>query len=126
MPALLLAFLMAVTMATANVAGFALRAQGLDQRLRSAEVAGVPAARLAAADALAHRWNAEAAVLEAARAQLSAAAGGLTGGLPADVVAGVANLSDAISRAERLGFGTASADAALVAADVYLARPYPD
>lgn len=211
MPALLLAFLMAVTMATANVAGFALRAQGLDQRLRSAEAAGVPAASLAearrelaaerarrtglvpyavvsgaafgdpfagpeasagaayrtalgaarqraaaalarrddaggpndggetgrvvllaaaarpaGADALAHRWNAEAAVLETARAQLSAASGGLTGGLPADVVAGVANLSDAISRAERLGFGTASADAALVAADVYLARPYPD
>jgi len=181
MPALLLAFLMAVTMATANVAGFALRAQGLDQRLRSAEAAGVPAASLAearrelaaerarrtglvpyavvsgaafgdpfagpeasagaayrtalgaarqraaaalarrddaggpndggetgrvvllaaaarpaGADALAHRWNAEAAVLETARAQLSAAAGGLTGGLPADVVAGVANLSDAV------------------------------
>jgi lipoprotein-anchoring transpeptidase ErfK/SrfK len=211
MPALFLAFLLAVTAATANVAGFALRAQALDQRWQAAEAAGVPAAslaearrelaaeearragpvpyavvsgaayadpfggpessadaayrsalgaarqraaaalarrddaggpndgglavrvvRLAAAsrpddaDALARRWNAEAAALEAARSQLAADAGGLTGGLPADVVAGSSGLSDLVSRAGQGGIDTASADAALVAADLYLARPYPD
>src|SRR5215472_11255550 len=210
MPALLLAFLLAVTAATANAAVFALRARDLDQRWQAAQAAGVPAASLAEArrelaaeearraglvpyavvsgaaladpfaapeasadaayrtalvaarqraaaalarrddaggpndagqagrivelaraarpveaGALARRWNAEAAVLEAAREQLSAQAGGLTNGLPADVVAGTAGLSDAISRAEQAGMGTASADAALVRADVYLARPYP-
>ena len=210
MPTLLLAFLLAVTAATANATGFALRARDLDQRWQAAEAAGVPAASMAEArrelaaeearragvvpyavvsgaavadpfavpeasadaayrealggarqraaaalarrddaggpndagradrvvalaraarptdaDALARRWNAEAAVLEAAREQLSAQAGGLTNGLPADVVAGTAGLSDAISRAEQAGMGTASADAALVRADVYLARPYP-
>ena len=210
MPALLLALLLAVTAATANAAGFALRARDLDQRWQAAQAAGVPAASLAEArgelaaeearraglvpyavvsgaaladpfaapeasadaayrtalvaarqraaaalarrddaggpndagqagrivelaraarpveaDALARRWSAESAVLEAARQQLSAQAGGLTYGLPADVVAGVAGLSDAISRAEQTGMGTASADAALVQADLYLARPYP-
>src|SRR5215472_2836866 len=49
MPTLLLALLMAVTAATANVAGFALRAQSLDQRWQAAEAAGVPAASLAEA-----------------------------------------------------------------------------
>jgi lipoprotein-anchoring transpeptidase ErfK/SrfK len=210
MPALLLALLMAVTAATANVAGFTLRAQGLNQRWQAAEAAGVPAASLAEArrelaaeqarragllpyavvsgaaftdpfaapeasanaaygaalggarqraaaalarrddaggpndagqaarvvqlagisrpadgDGLARRWTAEAAVLEAAREQLAAQAGGLANGLPADVVAGTAGLSDVISRAEQAGIGSASADAAVVDADVYLARPYP-
>jgi lipoprotein-anchoring transpeptidase ErfK/SrfK len=77
------------------------------------------------ADALARHWNAEAAELEAAREQLTAQAGGLTNGLPADVVAATAGLSDAISLAEQAGMSTASADAAVVQADVYLARPYP-
>jgi lipoprotein-anchoring transpeptidase ErfK/SrfK len=210
MPGLLLALLMAVTTATANIAGFAVRAHALDQRLQAAEAAGVPAESLAearrelaaaqarragpvpyalvsgaafadpfttpeasataayrtaldaarqrAADALARRddaggpndggqvarvvqlarvsrpadagtlarrWTAEAAVLEAARVQLSAEAGGLTNGLPADVVAGAAGLSDVISRAEQARMGTATADAAVIAADLYLARPYP-
>jgi len=210
MPALLLAFLLAVTAATANAAGFALRARDLDQRWQAAEAAGVPAASLTearrelaaeearragllpyaivsgaaltdpfvapeasadaayraalgaareraaaalarrddaggpndagradrivalagatrprGADALARRWNAEAAALEAARDELSAQAGGLTNGMPADVVAATAGLSDAISRAEQAGIGTASADAALVQADVYLAGTYP-
>jgi lipoprotein-anchoring transpeptidase ErfK/SrfK len=209
MPALLLALLMAVTAATANVAGFALRAQGLNQRWQAAEAAGVPAGSLAEArrelaaeqarraglvpyavvsgaafadpfaapeasanaaygaalgaarqraaaalarrddaggpndagvavrvvqlaritrpadaDVLARRWNAEAAVLEAAREQLSAQAGGLTNGLPADVAAATAALSDVISRAEAAGIGSPSADAAVVDADLYLARPY--
>jgi L,D-transpeptidase catalytic domain len=210
MPSLLLALLMAITAATADVAGFALRAHDLDQRLRAAEAAGVPAASLAEArrelaveearrtgplpyavvsgaaltdpfggpeasadaayrtalgaarrraaaalarrddaggpndgglagrvvqlagaarpadaDALARRWNAEAAVLEQARQRLAAEAGGLTGGLPADVVTATAALSDVVSRAEQAGLGTSSADAALVDADLYLAGPYP-
>src|SRR5215467_13627969 len=49
MPTLLLALLMAITAATANVAGFALRARGLDQRWQAAEAAGVPAPSLAEA-----------------------------------------------------------------------------
>src|SRR5215831_17278365 len=49
MPALLLAFLLALTAATANTAGFALRARDLDQRWQAAEAAGVPAASLAEA-----------------------------------------------------------------------------
>jgi len=210
MPTLLLALILAITGAAANVAGFALRAHDLDLRWRAAEAAGVPAASLAQArrelaaeaalrsgplpyaavsgaafgdpfaapeasadaayraslaaareraaaalarrqdaggpndggeagrivelaragrpadaDALARRWNAEAAGLEAARTQLAVRAGGLTGGLPADVVAGVSELADLLSRAEQAGIGTASADAALVDADLYLARPYP-
>jgi lipoprotein-anchoring transpeptidase ErfK/SrfK len=84
------------------------------------------AARPADADALARRWNAEAAVLEALRAQLSAQAGGLTGGLPADVVAATAGLSDVVTHAEAAGIGSATADAAIVEADLYLGRPYPE
>jgi hypothetical protein len=210
MPALVLALLMAITAATANVAVFGMRAHELDQRWQAAEAAGVPAASLAEArreladerarragllpyavvsgaalsdpfaapeasanaaygaamgaarqraaaalarrddaggpndsgqvdrivelariagpadaDALAGRWNTEAAVLETQRAQLSAQAGGLTGGLPADVVAGAAGLSDVVSHAETDGIGTGSAGATLVAADLYLGRPYP-
>jgi lipoprotein-anchoring transpeptidase ErfK/SrfK len=96
-----------------------------DARRADRIVALARAVRPSDADALARRWNAEAAVLEAARERLSAQAGGLTNGLPTDVVAGAAGLSDAISRAEQAGMGTGSADAALVQADVYLARPYP-
>lgn len=82
-------------------------------------------ARPADADTLARRWDAEAALLEAARQQLAGQAGGLSGGLPLDVVAGIGALSDAVSRAEVAGMGTAPADAALVDAELYLARPYP-
>src|SRR6266545_1063025 len=52
------------------------------------------ASRPASADSLARRWNTEAAQLEDVRRRLAGPAGGLIGGLPADVVAGTAALSD--------------------------------
>lgn len=209
MPTLLLAALVAITMATVNTAAFALRANDLEQRLHAAEAAGVPAASLAPierqlaeerdrragllpyapvsgaamrdpfaalrgdvgaayrqamadararataaldrrheasgpnddgsagrlvqlaragrpadADALARRWNGEAARLETVRGQLAQQSGGLSGGMPADVVAATARLSDLVSAAERSRIVMADADAAIVHAQLYLGRPY--
>jgi len=210
MPAFLLAVLVALAIATANGAGFELRAHDLEGRWQAGEAAGVPASSLAEArrevaaaqarragplpyavvsgaafsdpftaaeasadaayrtalagarrraadalvrlhdaagpndagyagrvvglaragrpidaDALARRWNADAARMEGVRQLLTAQAGGLTGGLPADVVAASDGLSDLASRADAEGISTAAAGAALVRARLYLIEPYP-
>ena len=210
MPALLLALIVAATMATANTVGFELRAFGLEQRWAADQAAGVPAADLADAraqlgaaqarragvlpyavvsgaalvdpfsaaeasasgayrsamaaaharaadaesrlhdaggpndqgeagrlvqlaravrpadaDALARRWNARADALAGSRLLLAAESGGLTGGLPTDVVSAAGELSDLASLADGLGVETAEAGAALIDAQGYMGRPYP-
>jgi len=118
------------------LAGARLRAADAQARLRDAAgpndggyagrvVALARAVRPVDADALARRWNADAARLEGVRQLLSAQAGGLTGGMPADVVAASGTLSDLSTRAEQQGISTAAAGAALVHARLYLAEPYP-
>jgi lipoprotein-anchoring transpeptidase ErfK/SrfK len=211
MPSLLIAFLVAATVATANTVAFEMRALGLQQRLAADQAAGVPAASLAEArrelvaeqaqrtglvpyavvsgaalsdpfggpeasggaaygsalaaargraaaalsrlddasgpnddgeagrivqlaeagrpadaDALARRWNAAAATLEAVRALVAARSAGLDEGLPADVVAATAGLADLASSADAAGTAMAAAGSALVDAQLYLARPYPE
>src|SRR5690349_8064166 len=82
MPTLLLALLVAATMAAANTVGFELRALGLEQRWAADEAAGVPSGDLAAARDL----------LSAERARHA-------GVLPYAVVSGAA-LADPLAAAE--------------------------
>jgi lipoprotein-anchoring transpeptidase ErfK/SrfK len=80
----------------------------------------------AAMDRLATKWNARAAGLEAVRQSLSTGAGGLQGGLPADVTAAAAHLQDLMGRAGRQGIPTADASGAVARAQMYLTEGYPE
>jgi hypothetical protein len=100
-------------------------AAGPNDRGAARAVQLASAASPVAADALARRWDAQAGALEAVRRQLGIESGGLTGGLPADVVEANGALSDMAARADGSGMGAGRAGDAIADADLYLARPYP-
>jgi lipoprotein-anchoring transpeptidase ErfK/SrfK len=78
-------------------------------------------------DALARRWDREAAGQEDAGRRLAGQAGGLSQGLPADVVAAAARLADVEDGAARVGISTRDAGGAMVRAQRYLASAgYPE
>src|SRR2546423_431290 len=89
---------------TANTAVFYLRSLQLEQSWRSAE---------------------EAARTQSARDQLAADSGGLSEGLPKDVVEGLAALKALAESASRSGISSDPAWQTGVDVQLYLARPYP-
>src|SRR5262249_58231020 len=74
---------------------------------------------------LATAWEAEAKQLGDARDQLTQASGGLTDGLPKDVVEGAARLQSVISAAAQAQLSTEPAAQALTHAEAYLKLGYP-
>jgi lipoprotein-anchoring transpeptidase ErfK/SrfK len=74
---------------------------------------------------LARAWEAEAEQLASIRDALSQAAGGLSGGLPRDVVDGVKRLQDVVSAATRARLSPDPGAQALAHAQDYLKQPYP-
>jgi lipoprotein-anchoring transpeptidase ErfK/SrfK len=74
---------------------------------------------------LEQRWRAQAARLDQVKAQLAARAGGLQGGLPADVVGGRDQLQQAAAGAGKQGLWTDPAASTLTAVNTYLAGGYP-
>lgn len=73
---------------------------------------------------LANTWEAEARSLSATRDQLSQVAGGLTDGLPTDVVNGAARLQSVVSSAGQAQLSPNPAAQALSQAQAYLKLPY--
>lgn len=76
-------------------------------------------------DVLAHRWNSEAAAQEQVRRRLGAASGGLSDGLPTDVVTAAAALTQLADRAGRAGIATQDAAEAIALTQLYLTEQYP-
>ncbi|HSR23311.1 MAG TPA: L,D-transpeptidase [Candidatus Eisenbacteria bacterium] len=74
---------------------------------------------------LARAWEAEAARLDAVRDALSKAAGGLSDGLPKDVVDGVNRLQAVMSAAAQSQLSADPGAQALAHAQEYLKQPYP-
>jgi lipoprotein-anchoring transpeptidase ErfK/SrfK len=75
---------------------------------------------------LAGAWEAEADLLASARDQLAQASGGLSGGLPADVVDGTARLQVVMSTAGQANLSPDPAPQALSDAQAYLTLMYPE
>lgn len=75
---------------------------------------------------LARAWDAEAKQLAAARDQLAAASGGLSDGLPRDVVDAVARLQSVSSAASQARLSTEPSPQALADGQAYLKTPYPE
>jgi hypothetical protein len=71
------------------------------------------------------RWKVQAERIRAIRDRLAAGAGGLTGGLPADVVDGVARLQSLSAAAARAGISSDPAWQTSAEAQIYLSSPYP-
>ncbi|HKA48714.1 MAG TPA: L,D-transpeptidase [Candidatus Dormibacteraeota bacterium] len=76
-------------------------------------------------DTLARTWSREAAVQLSARQGLATLSGGLTDGLPTDVVRAVADLSTLAGRAGQAGISTQGAGEALAMTQLYLMDGYP-
>jgi L,D-transpeptidase catalytic domain len=74
---------------------------------------------------LAHRWNSEAAAQEQVRQRLGTASGGLSDGLPTDVVTAAAALTQLADRAGMAGIATQDAAEALALTQLYLTEQYP-
>jgi lipoprotein-anchoring transpeptidase ErfK/SrfK len=84
------------------------------------------AARLPDLVRLARAWEAEAQQLAGDRDELGSISGGLTGGLPKDVVDGVARIQSLISTAAQAQLWADPATGALTHAQAYLKLEYPD
>jgi len=76
-------------------------------------------------DILARSWSKEAAVQLDARQRLATVSGGLTAGLPADVVRAVADLGTLADRAGQAGISTQGAGEAVAMAQLYLMNGFP-
>lgn len=76
-------------------------------------------------DLLAQRWNSEAAAQEQVRRRLGVTSGGLSDGLPTDVVTAAAGLAELADRAGRAGIATQDAAEALALTQLYLTEQYP-
>src|SRR5215472_6394983 len=76
-------------------------------------------------DILARSWSKEAAVQLDARQRLATMSGGLTVGLPADVVRTVADLGTLADRAGQAGISTQGAGEAVAMAQLYLMNGFP-
>jgi len=74
--------------------------------------------------ALAARSRTQLVEIQLAKRELAGAGGGLAGGLPADLVAGEAQLRDLIAAADVQGLLTDPGPATLVDVQIYLAQPY--
>src|SRR5437660_3074332 len=77
-------------------------------------------------DALARRWDADAARQQATARRLADEAGGLSHGLPADVAGALARLETLEASADDAGISTRAAAVAIAHGQQYLARGYPD
>jgi len=76
-------------------------------------------------DTLARSWGREAAVQLNFRQSLAAVSGGLTDGLPTDVIRAMADLDKLADRAGRAGIATPGAGEAVAMAQFYLLDGYP-
>ncbi|HKA13235.1 MAG TPA: L,D-transpeptidase [Candidatus Dormibacteraeota bacterium] len=76
-------------------------------------------------DALARSWSREAVAQLSVRQRLTTLSGGLTDGLPNDVVRAVADLSTLAGRAGQAGISTQGAGEAVAMAQLYLMGGYP-
>jgi lipoprotein-anchoring transpeptidase ErfK/SrfK len=74
---------------------------------------------------LAVRWQARAERTRMLRDRLAASSGGLTGGLPSDVVQGVDRLQSLAAAAARAGISSDPAWQTSAEAQLYLSQPYP-
>jgi lipoprotein-anchoring transpeptidase ErfK/SrfK len=74
---------------------------------------------------LAARWHVQAERTRALRDRLAGSAGGLTDGLPSDVVQGAAKLKSLAAAAGRAGISSDPAWQSSVEAQLYLGMPYP-
>lgn len=75
--------------------------------------------------ALAARIRTQVVEIQLAKRELADAGGGLSGGLPADVVQGEAQLRDLVATAGQEGLLTDPGQSTLVDVQIYLAQPYP-
>lgn len=76
-------------------------------------------------DTLARRWSREAAVQLNVRDRLATVSGGLTGGLPTDVIRAADDLTKLADRAAQAGIATHGAGEAVAMAQLYLMDGYP-
>lgn len=76
-------------------------------------------------DTLARSWIREAAIQLTVRERLGTLSGGLTGGLPADVIRAAGDLTKLADRAAQVGIATQGAGEAVAMAQLYLMDGYP-